>query len=302
MKQPILVVGSVALDDLETPAGRRESCLGGSANYFSVAAGHFAAVRLVAVVGDDFPGDHLDALRARGIDLEGLEQVPGRTFRWSGRYGADFADAETLDTQLNVFADFEPKVPESFRDTPVVFLANIHPALQLDVLGQIRDPAFVALDTMNFWITGEREALLRVIERVDMLVINETEARMLAGEPNVFTAAEAILGMGPKSLLIKRGAYGALLFHADGRFFVPAVPLAEVIDPTGAGDTFAAGAIGYAAGQGAWDFRTLKHAALAGTALASFTCEGFSLDRLLTLQRTEIDARILELRAFMNPD
>lgn len=302
MKQPILVVGSVAFDAIESPAGRRERCLGGSANYFSVAASHFAPVRLVAVVGEDFPAEHLDVLRGRGIDLAGLEQVPGRTFFWSGRYGADFADAETLDTQLNVFADFEPKVPEAYRDTPVVFLANIHPALQLDVLRQVRDPAYVALDTMNFWITGEREALLKVVEKVDLLVINETEARMLAGEHNVFTAAEAILRMGPKSLLIKRGAYGALLFHVDGRFFVPAVPLAAVVDPTGAGDTFAAGTVGYAAGQGAWDFRTLKHAVLSGTALASFTCEGFSLERLLTLGRDEIDARILKLRAFMNPD
>ncbi len=302
MQQPILVVGSVALDDIESPAGARVECLGGSANYFSVAARHFAPVRLVAVVGDDFPEGHLDLLRARGIDLKGLERVSGRTFRWKGRYGADFADAETLDTQLNVFEHFEPKVPEAFRDTPVVFLANIHPALQLDVLRQVRDPAYVALDTMNFWITGERDALLEVVARVDLLVINETEAQMLAGESNVFRAADAILRMGPKSLLIKRGAYGALLFHADGRFFVPAVPLADVVDPTGAGDTFAAGAIGYAAGQGAWDFRTLKRAVLAGTALASFTCEGFSLERLLTLRTDEIESRITRLRAFMNPD
>ncbi len=302
MKLPILVVGSVAFDDIETAVGRRDNCMGGSANYFSMAASFFTQVRLVAVVGEDFPEAHLDTLRGRDVDLSGLERVPGRTFRWSGRYGADFADAETLDTQLNVFEHFEPKVPEAFRDTPIVFLANIHPALQLDVLDQIRNPSFVAADTMNFWITGEREKLLEVARRVDLLVINETEARMLAGESNVFQAAEAILRMGPKTLLIKRGAYGALLFHADGRFFVPAVPLAEVVDPTGAGDTFAAGAIGWAAGHSAWDFRSLKRAVLAGTALASFTCEGFSLDRLMTLGREEIDTRVQRLREFMNPD
>jgi len=300
--QEILVVGSVAFDDIETPAGRRDSCLGGSANYFSVGASLFAPVRLVAVVGEDFPQEHLDLLAARGIDLTGLERVEGRTFRWSGRYGADFADAETLDTQLNVFEHFAPNVPETFRDTPVVFLANIHPALQLEVLEQVRAPRLVAADTMNFWIEGEREALLRVLKRIDLLVINETEARMLAGDSNVFRAAAAILGMGPQMLLIKRGAYGALLFHGDGTFFVPAVPLTEVVDPTGAGDSFAAGTLGYLAGAGTWDFHTFKHAALAGTALASFTCGGFSLDRLLTLQRGEIDTRIHALRDLMNPD
>ncbi len=299
---PVLVVGSVAFDDLESPAGVRENCLGGSANYFSVGASHFTPVRLVAVVGEDFPEAHLDTLRARGIDLGGLERVTGETFRWRGRYGADFADAETLDTRLNVFEHFDPKVPDGWRDTPVVFLANIHPALQLRVLDEVTDPQFVALDTMNFWIEGERAALLEVLKRIDMLVINETEARMLADESNVFRAARAILDMGPKTLLIKRGAYGALLFHKDGTFFVPAVPLAEVVDPTGAGDTFAAGTVGYLAGEGSFDFRTLKRAVLAGTALASFTCEAFGLERLLGLRRDEVEERVLHLRELMNPD
>lgn len=295
MPHPILVVGSVAFDDLETPHGVRESALGGSANYFSVGASLFAPIRLVAVVGDDFPADHLDALRARGIDLDGLDQVEGPTFRWKGRYAAEDADAETLDTRLNVFEHFKPRIPTQWRQTPLAFLGNIHPRLQLDVLDQLDDPQLVGADTMNFWIDGERDALLEVLKRIDLLVINETEARQLAREPNIFNAADAIREMGPDILVVKRGAYGALLFHPDGLFVIPAVPLREVIDPTGAGDTFAAGVMGSLAAAGQTDFTALRRAVLTGTVLASFTCQGFSLDRLLTLDRGAVDARLDEL-------
>ncbi|MCB9541630.1 MAG: PfkB family carbohydrate kinase [bacterium] len=295
MPHPILVVGSVAFDDLETPHGVRENALGGSANYFSVGASLFAPIRLVAVVGDDFPAAHLDAMRARGVDLGGLDQVTGPTFRWRGRYAAEDADAETLDTRLNVFEHFQPRIPAAWKSTPIAFLGNIHPKLQLDVLDQLDDPQLVGADTMNFWIKGERAALLEVLRRIDLLVINETEARQLAGESNIWLAADAVRAMGPKILVVKRGAYGALLFHPEGIFVVPAVPLREVIDPTGAGDTFAAGVMGSLAMAGATDFATLRRAVLTGTVLASFTCQGFSLDRLLTLDRPAVDARMEEL-------
>jgi sugar/nucleoside kinase (ribokinase family) len=300
--QTILAVGSVALDDIETPAGRRPECLGGSATYFSTGASTFTDVRIVAVVGTDFPEAHLDGLRARGVDLSGLERVEGRTFRWRGRYGADFGDAETLETQLNVFEHFRPKIPESHRKCPIVFLGNIHPALQLDVLDQLEQPHLVAMDTMNFWITGERETLEKVLARIDLLIINETEARLLSDEDNIFKAAEHIRAKGPSTLVIKRGAYGSLLFHPDGTFFAPAVPLREVVDPTGAGDTFASGMVGHIAQQGSTDFATMKHAVLHGTVMASFAVEGFSLDRLVTLETSERLARLQRLRDLMNPD
>lgn len=301
MADPILVVGSVAFDDLETPHGVRESALGGSANYFSASASLFAPTRLVAVVGDDFPQSHLDTLTARGVDLAGLERVDGPTFRWKGRYAAEDADAETLDTQLNVFEHFQPKIPAGWTDSPIVFLGNIHPQLQLDVLDQIEAPKLVAADTMNFWISGERETLLRVLARIDLLVINETEARQLAGDDNIFKAADIVRGMGPKILVVKRGAYGALLFHPEGTFFVPAVPLREVIDPTGAGDTFAAGVVGSIAADGALDFAALRRAVLTGTVMASFACQGFSLDRVLTVDRAQVEARLEELLILIRP-
>lgn len=301
MGHPILVVGSVAFDDLETPHGVRDGALGGSANYFSAGASLFAPIRLVAVVGEDFPQSHLDALAARGVDLDGLERVSGETFRWKGRYAAEDADAETLDTRLNVFEHFKPKIPAHYRSSPFVFLGNIHPALQLEVLDQIETPKLVAADTMNFWIHGEREALLRVLERIDMLVINETEAKLLAGEKNIFLAADAVRAMGPRILVVKRGAYGALLFHPDGTFFVPAVPLRAVVDPTGAGDTFAAGVVGALARTGSLDFPDLRRAVLTGTVLASFTCQGFGLDRLLQVDRAQVEARLDELLTLIRP-
>ncbi|MCA9544185.1 MAG: sugar kinase [Myxococcales bacterium] len=300
--QPILVVGSVALDDIETPTERRPESLGGSGTFFSATASLFAPVRVVAVVGDDFPEAHLDALRHRAVDLSGLERVPGRTFRWRGRYGADFGDAETLDTQLNVFEHFDPKIPASHRASPVVFLANIHPALQLKVLDQIEKPRLVGLDTMNFWITGERTLLGQVLSRIDVLVINETEAELLSGEANIFRAADRIRAMGPQILVIKRGRFGALLFHPDGVFFVPAVPLRDVVDPTGAGDTFAAGMMGWLAAAADDDFATFKRAVVNGTVTASFAVQGFSLDRVLSVGLPEIQARTAELLRLMDPN
>lgn len=301
MADPILVVGSVAFDDLETPHGVRNGALGGSANYFSAGASLFAPIRLVAVVGDDFPEAHLSRLAARGVDLTGLERVEGPTFRWKGRYAAEDADAETLDTQLNVFEHFQPKIPAEWTDSPMVFLGNIHPRLQLDVLDQIASPRLVAADTMNFWIEGEREALLEVLRRIDLLVINETEARQLAGAENIFKAADAIRAMGPRILIVKRGAYGALLFHPEGTFFVPAVPLREVIDPTGAGDTFASGVIGSVAADGVLDLPALRRAVLTGTVMASFACQGFGLDRVMTVDRAQVEARLEELLILIRP-
>lgn len=290
---PILVVGSVAFDDIQTPAGRRPHCVGGSANYFSASAALFAPIQLVAVVGDDFPQSHLDVLEARGngVDLAGLEQVEGRTFFWRGRYDESFGDAETLETQLNVFEHFQPKIPEAFQDTPWVFLGNIHPDLQQSVLDQIAKPRLVGLDTMNFWIASEREALKKVLAHVDLLIINATEARLLSEQDNIFDAADTIRAMGPSILVIKKGAHGAMLFHPDGLFAAPAVPLRTLVDPTGAGDTFAAGMMGYLAAHDADDFATLKRAVINGIVMASFAVQGFSLDRVLSLTTQEIETR-----------
>jgi sugar/nucleoside kinase (ribokinase family) len=293
MAAPILVVGSVAFDDIETPAGHQPVCVGGSANYFSASASLFAPVQLVAVVGDDFPQAHLDMLseRGHGVDLRGLEQVEGKTFRWRGRYGEEFGDAETLETQLNVFEHFDPKIPEAFRSAPWVFLGNIHPDLQGAVLDQIDTPRLVGLDTMNFWIGSERPALIKVLSRIDLLIINATEARLLTDTANIFDAADAIRAMGPTILVIKKGAHGATLFHPEGMFTAPAVPLRTLVDPTGAGDTFAAGMMGYIAQADAMDFATLKRGVVNGIVMASFAVQGFSLDRVLTLNTDEIAER-----------
>ena len=294
MSQPrtILVVGSVALDSIETPAGHRPECLGGSASYFSVGASFFAPVQVVAVVGEDFPEAHLNHLRARGVNLEGVEVVPGgRSFRWRGRYGENFGDAQSLETQLNCFEHFDPKIPAHYRQAPLLFLGNIDPDLQLKVLDQLSSPQVVALDTMNFWIQGKREALLRVLSRVDLLILNETEARLLSGERNIHKAADAVRALGPTTLVIKRGEYGAMLFHPEGFFVCPAWPVRDVVDPTGAGDTFAAGLLGHLARSGNENFATMKRAVVSGTIMASFACEGFSLDRLLALGSPEIERR-----------
>ncbi len=287
----ILVVGSVAFDTVKTPFGRAEEVLGGSATYFAAAASFFTDVRVVAVVGEDFPEHHLDFLRGRNVDLRGLQRVPGKTFRWVGEYGFDLNEARTLDTQLNVFADFVPKIPEEYRDSEVVFLANIDPDLQREVLGQVRRPAVVAADTMNYWIAGKPESLRRTLALVDTLLINDAEARQLAGEANLVQAARKILTWGPQSLVIKRGEYGALLLNKGDWFAAPALPLEAVLDPTGAGDSFAAGFVGYLANTRNFDDASVRKAMIMGSVMASFNVEAFSLDRLRTLTYGEIEAR-----------
>ncbi len=298
----LVVVGSVALDSLETPFGRRDDVLGGSASYFSTAASFFGPTRVVAVVGQDFPVEHLDFLASRGVDLEGLLRRPGRTFRWKGRYEFDLNVAHTLDTQLNVFAEFAPDLPESYRDSEFVFLGNIDPDLQRNVLEQVRRPRFVGLDTMNYWITGKRESLLRTLKRVDMVFVNDAEARQLAGEHNIVKAAAAIQSMGPGAVVVKRGEYGALFFSGEEVFSASAVPLASVFDPTGAGDTFAGGFMGYLAGSRRQDPAAMRRAIVVGSVLASFVVEQFSLDRLRTLAPAEIRARYAEVRRLAHFD
>src|SRR5512133_280348 len=299
---PLLVVGSVALDSLETPFGRRDDVLGGSASYFSVCASFFGPTRMVAVVGEDFPEEHVRFFASRGVDLSGLTRVPGRTFRWKGKYEFDLNTAHTLDTQLNVFADFRPDLPTQHRDSEYVFLGNIDPDLQRAVLDQIRAPRFVACDTMNFWITSKRESLLRTLKRVDMLFVNDAEARELAGEHNVVKAARRILSFGPRAVVVKRGEYGALFFSGDEVFAATAVPLPSVFDPTGAGDSFAGGFMGYVARSRREDHATMRRALVLGSVLASFTVEQFSLDRLRALTPDEIRARYAEARRLAHFD
>jgi sugar/nucleoside kinase (ribokinase family) len=287
----ILVVGSVAIDSVETPFGVGENVLGGSATYFSTAASFFTDVNLVAVVGDDFPQEHVDFLKSRNIDLAGLKREPGKTFQWKGRYGFDLNEAQTLDTQLNVFQTFRPQIPEEYASAEFLILANIDPELQLEVLEQVKNPRVIACDTMNFWISSKPEVLKKVIARVDFFIINEGEARQLTGEVNLIKAARAILAMGAKNLIIKRGEYGVLLFHGDSIFAAPAYPLENVFDPTGAGDTFAGGFMGYLASTANLSDESVRQAIIFGSVMASFNVEDFSLDRLRTLQYSEIDER-----------
>ncbi|MBI2370098.1 MAG: sugar kinase [Deltaproteobacteria bacterium] len=292
----ILMVGSVAMDSVETPFGKAEAVLGGSAIYSSVSASYFTEVQLVAVVGTDFPEEHLALLADRQIDLGGLERAPGQTFRWAGRYGFDLSEPETLETRLNVFEQFRPKVPEPSRDAEFVFLANIDPELQLTVLRQMRHPRLVACDTMNFWIERKREGLERVLEKVDVVIINEAEARQLSGEPNLVRAARRILGAGPDTLVIKRGEYGALMFSNDSIFSAPGYPLESIFDPTGAGDAFAGGFLGYLANTRDLTDEGLRRAVIFGSVMASFTVEDFSLNRLRQLTYPEIEARYKEFK------
>jgi sugar/nucleoside kinase (ribokinase family) len=292
----LVVVGSVALDSIETSKVTKERVLGGAASFFSVAASFLTnPVRLVAVVGEDFPEEHLDWIRGRGVDLDGLERAPGKTFFWRGRYSDNLAQRTTLDTQLGVFEHFRPRLPESYRDAEFVFLANIHPALQLDVLEQVRKPRLVACDTMNFWIERTPTELRRTLERVHLLVINDEEARQLAGEHNLVRAAKAILHMGPTSVIVKRGDSGALLFQEHGVFAAPAFPLEDVVDPTGAGDSFAGGFMGYLARVGRVGPDEIRQAMIYGSVLASFSVEDFSLDRFRRLDAADVYNRF---RAF----
>jgi sugar/nucleoside kinase (ribokinase family) len=295
----LLVVGTLALDDVRTPFGHVTEALGGSATYFAYAASFFTDVRLVAVVGHDFPKEHLDLLAERRVDLAGVQAADGPTFRWTGEYGYDLNEARTLDTRLGVLADFRPELPDRYRRSPFVFLANVDPEIQLDVLRKLERPRLAALDTMNFWIKGKREALREVLARVDVLLVNDAEARMLAEEPNLIRAARTILAWGPGVVVVKRGEYGALMATAGRFFFVPAYPLESVFDPTGAGDTFAGGFMGTLARAGRVDETTLRQAILYGSVVASFTVEDFSLDRLRRLTHAEIDARYRAFREMM---
>ncbi|MBK9517213.1 MAG: sugar kinase [Anaeromyxobacter sp.] len=298
----LLVVGSVALDSLETPFGRREEILGGSACYFSTCASYFGPVRVVAVVGEDFPQEHVDFLASRGVDLAGLSRQPGRTFRWKGRYEFDLNTAHTLDTQLNVFADFKPELPAAWRDTEYVFLGNIDPDLQRAVLDQVRGPRFVACDTMNFWISSKRDSLLQTLRRVDLLFVNDAEARQLSGEHNIVKAARRILSFGPRAVVIKRGEYGALYFSGEEVFAASAYPLPDVFDPTGAGDSFAGGFMGYLARRRSEEPQVMRRALVLGSVLASFAVEQFSLDRLRTLTADEVRGRYAEARRLAHFD
>lgn len=297
----LVVVGSVALDSVKTPFGQVSAALGGAATYFSYAASFFTRVHVVAAVGEDFPREHLALLERRGVDIAPLQILPGgKTFRWTGEYGFDLNEARTLDTQLNVLAEFRPVLAPALRTAPFLFLANYDPEVQLEVLEQMERPQLTALDTMNFWIEGKREALHRVLARVDVLLINDAEARMLAREPNLVKAARAIGAMGPRVVVIKRGEYGALMV-TDGRFFyAPAFPLDAVFDPTGAGDTFAGGFMGYLAQKGVADATSLKRAVVHGAVMASFTVEDFSLERLKRLETGEIERRYKDFREMVH--
>ena len=292
----LVVVGSVALDTVKTPFGEATDILGGSATYFSTSASFFTSVALIAVVGDDFPQQHIAFLKSRGIDLTGLEQHPGATFRWKGEYTHQLNEAHTLDTKLNVFETFRPKIPEAYRSPDVLFLGNIDPELQLDVLQKVDRPSLVACDTMNFWINGQRDALWRVLEQVDVLIINDGEARALGQESNLVRVAKLVLSRGPKHLIIKRGEYGVLMFNEKQVFAAPAFPLEDVRDPTGAGDTFAGGFLGYLAATGNRSPEAMKQAIVFGSVMASFAVEAFSLDRLRILDYKEIQMRFSEFK------
>jgi sugar/nucleoside kinase (ribokinase family) len=294
--RPILTVGSVAFDSVKTPFGEVSRVVAGAATYFSVTASFFTDVRLVGVVGDDFVDAHLAVFTGRRIDLDGLQRVPGETFRWRGEYNFDLNTRETIYTHLNVFEDFRPRIPDSFRSSPFVFLANIHPSLQLDVLNQVAAPEFVALDTMNYWIEGTPKELRRVLKRVHVLVINDAEARELSGEANLVKAARAIQAMGPQRVVIKRGEYGVLMTRDDGFFAVPGLPLEDVCDPTGAGDTFAGGFVGYLAAAPAITDEVVTQAIIAGSTMASFAVEDFGLDRLITLTEPQVKQRFKEFK------
>ena len=301
---PVLIVGSLAFDDLEMPTGSFPNVVGGAATYCSLAASLFAPVRIVGVVGEDFDHGMLEIMKGRGVDTSGVEHVKGgKTFRWKGRYAADLLSRETLDTQLNVFADFRPKVPANYRTSPVVLLGNIHPALQLEVLEQVEKPKFVALDTMNFWISGEPKLLGEVLKKIDLLTINDEEARELSGINNLAKAAADIRARGPKKLIIKRAEHGALLFDDDGVFHTPAVILDSVLDPTGAGDSFAGGLLGYFASQNgheAPDARTLRRGMLFASALGSYCCEEIGTKRLLSLKKSDVESRVKAIASMLD--
>jgi len=292
----VLVVGSVALDTVETPFGRADDAVGGSATFFAAAASSFCPVQLVGVAGDDYPVAALDFLAARDVDLSGLETATGESFRGSGVYSYDLTSRETLDTRLGVFADFKPRIPESFRESEWVFLGNIDPTLQIEVLDQITRPRLVACDTMNFWIEGKRDVLLELLSRVDLLLVNDSEARELSGDFNLARAARWIQQRGPRYVIIKKGEHGAILFTPASVFFAPGYPLEEVFDPTGAGDAFAGGLMGFLARCGQATDADLRRAVIYGSAMGSFAVERFSIERFRDLTEAEIEERVRSFR------
>ncbi|MFP5204395.1 MAG: PfkB family carbohydrate kinase [Acidobacteriota bacterium] len=307
---PITVVGSVAYDSIQTPAGRRERCLGGAATYFSLSASFFCDVRVIAVVGEDFGLEQEAVFHARKIDTRGIEHAPGKSFFWEGSYMENLNEAKTHNTELNVFASFEPKIPDVYRDSDFLFLANIDPVLQKRVRDAMPDVKLVAGDTMNYWIKDHRAALEKVLAGLDILLINDGEARMIAGNNNLVQAARAVMGLGPRFLVVKHGEYGATLFHgsspkgksAERTFRAPALPLEQVVDPTGAGDSFAGGFFGYLASQKELTPGAFRHAMFYGSVMGSFACERFGTERLQQLSRDEIDARFQQFRELTHLD
>jgi sugar/nucleoside kinase (ribokinase family) len=295
----VLIVGSIALDDVKTPVEERFDLLGGSASYASVAAGYFSPVNLVAIVGEDFPADHWNFLQSRGINLEGVQRAPGKTFRWSGEYMWDMNTRETRSVALNVFETFSPKLPDHFKSSDYVLLANIAPDLQLQVLDQMEKPKFVIADTMDLWINIAQPALLALLKRVDMLILNDSEARELTKETSLIKAGKKIQSLGPRIVAVKKGEHGCLLFGEDGDFFsCPAYPLEDIHDPTGAGDTFAGGLTGYLASRGNHEvsFKTLKTAVVVGSVLASYNVEAFSLERMRSVEQKDILSRFAQFQ------
>ena len=292
----ILVVGSVALDSVETPFGSADRVIGGSAVFFTAASSLLFPVQVVGVVGDDYPFEELDFLTERGADLSGVERAEGESFFWAGRYSYDLNSRDTLETRLGVFGDFEPRVPDAFRDSRYVFLGNLDPALQLAVLDQVREPAAVICDTMNYWIEGSREALVALLGRVDILMVNDAEARQLAGDHNLVRAARWIQERGPRYVVVKKGEHGAILFGPDWMFFVPGYPLEVIFDPTGAGDSFAGGFVGYIASVDSLEPDDLRRAMVYGSVMGSYAVESFSVDRFRSLSDGEILHRIVEFR------
>lgn len=298
---PLLVVGSVALDSIHTPQESRDDVLGGSAVYFSYAASYFTTARLVGVVGEDWPQEHTRLLQARGIDTSGLQIVPGgRTFRWSGKYRKNMNDRDTLDVQLNVLGDFDPVVPEPSKRCPFVFLANGSPQAQMKVLDQVTGPQLVVADTMDLWIRQSHDDLLRLFRRVDGLVMNDSEAKLLTDEENLVRAGHKIRELGPKFVVIKKGEHGAMFFSQYETYVLPAYPTQQVVDPTGAGDSFAGGMMGYLSEQGNFEPKTLKTAMAYGILVASFTVEDFSLERLKKVERADVELRMDKYRRMLS--
>lgn len=296
----LLVVGSTAFDTIETPHGKAENCLGGSSTYFGLAARLFTPVRLVSVIGEDFPEEHRKLLGDRGIDLAGLEVKPGKTFSWHGRYSADMNQRDTIDVQLNTFGDFEPKVPESYRDTPFVFLANGAPATQLSVVEQMKEPRFVVADTMDLWIDTARDGLLELLSRIDGVIVNDSEVKQLTGETNLIAAGRAALKLGPKLVIVKKGEHGCFVFSNFFHYALPAYPTERVVDPTGAGDSFAGGFMGFLANCDSISLANMQRAVAYGTVTASLTVEGFGVGQLADADRAAVERRYAELMQFVS--